>query len=146
MPPYIIYNDSVAQTIEICAPVAGIDEVLIERVVPKNESGQLVPYIITDSFPVKYTDSYSLDSISLELTQVRDKLHDLKKQEWRQKRAPLLTKYDVAFMRALEVGDQAEINRIKDIKQQLRDVTAENIDQLTNAELEDYTPAILTTA
>ena len=46
-------------------------------------------------------------------------------------------------MRALENGDTAEIDRIKSIKQQLRDVTTADVSSLTNQELEDFTPDIL---
>lgn len=143
MTQYLLYNNPVTHYISVCYAID--KDKAIDNVLPVNENGNKVPYIVTDTFPLKYTHTYKLNENTLELEQVRDKLHELKKEEWRQKRAPLLTKYDVVFMRALEMDNQIEINRIKDIKYQLRDVTAINIDHLSNAELEDYTPEILTT-
>lgn len=143
MTQYLLYNDSVTHYISVCYTID--KDKTIDIVVPKTENGDKVPYIVTDTFPLKYTHTYKLNETTLELEQVRDKLYELKKEEWRQKRAPLLTKYDVEFMRALEMGDQEKINRIKDIKQQLRDITATDITYLSNAELEDYIPELLLT-
>ena len=144
MPQYILYNNPDTQYITVCSFIIDINEV-VKKIIPDNENGDKVPHIVTDTFPLKYTHTYRLNEITLELEQVRDKLHELKKEEWRQKRTPLLTKYDVAFIRALEVDDQEKINEIKNIKQQLRDITATDITHLSNAELEDYTPELLLT-
>lgn len=145
MPQLAIYNNIESQYIAVCSfAVEIVDNEALEKVIPKKD-GVMVPYIRCETFPMKYTYTYRLNETTLELEQVREKLHELKKSEWRQKRVPLLTKYDVAFMRALEIGDQEKINEIKVIKQQLRDITDVNIDHLSNAELEDYAPELLLT-
>lgn len=48
---------------------------------------------------------------------------EIHKDVLRQQRAPTLNNLDVDFIRALEVGDTAEQNRIVQLKQKLRDVT-----------------------
>lgn len=48
---------------------------------------------------------------------------EIQKDRIRAKRAPRLAELDVAFVRALEIGDKAEQKRIAAEKQQLRDAT-----------------------
>jgi hypothetical protein len=116
------------------------DESEILKDLPKVD-GQPVPFKIVDQLPQKYFESYDLTDN--EIVQNRSKLHNLKKSDWRRLRTPLLEKYDVLFMRALENGNTSEIERIRNIKQQLRDVTSYNVSNLSNIELEDLTPTIL---
>lgn len=59
-----------------------------------------------------------------------DKAREIKKQELRFKRQPELDKLDVEFQKALERNNQAEMARIAELKQRLRDIT---IDPLIDA-------------
>ena len=136
---YYVYQNPHTNNMEVLIPCVN-DEAEILKDLPKVD-GQPVTYKIVDQLPQKYFESYDLTDN--EVIQSRAKLHNLKKAEWRRVRAPLLEKYDVSFMRALENGDTAEINRIRNIKQQLRDVTSYNVDNLTNSQLEELTPTIL---
>ena len=63
------------------------------------------------------------------------KAREIKRDDLRQLRAPLLADLDVAYMRADEVGDAIEKQRIAAKKQALRDVTADPmIDAATTPE------------
>jgi hypothetical protein len=52
-----------------------------------------------------------------------DKAREIKKAQIREARKPLLEALDVAFMRAVEVGDNEEQVRVSSEKQVLRDAT-----------------------
>ena len=60
-----------------------------------------------------------------------DKAKDIKKEQLRSERAPLLQAQDVAFQRALETGD--DTTAIVAEKQRLRDIT-QLADQATTVE------------
>lgn len=64
-----------------------------------------------------------------------DKAKEIRKQNLRFQRKPELEKLDVEFQRALEKNDQAEMARIADLKQRLRDITA--LPELTEASTTD---------
>ena len=143
---YYVYQNPYTNNMEALIPCVN-NEAEILKDLPKVD-GQPVPYKIVDQLPQKYFESYDLCCTAacpdiLEVIQSRAKLHSLKKSEWRQSRTIQFSKYDVSFMRALEDGNSIEIDRIKSIKQQLRDVTAADVSSLTNQELEDFTPDIL---
>jgi len=148
---YYVYQNPHTFQMEALIPCVN-NEAEILKDLPKVD-GQPVPYKIVDQLPQKYFESYDLaaegdnalldNAASSPFIQSRAKLHSLKKSEWRQLRTIQFSKYDVSFMRALEDGNTAEIDRIKSIKQQLRDVTAADVSSLTNQELEDFTPDIL---
>jgi len=59
----------------------------------------------------------------------------LKRQKLRKDREPLFKEADAKFMRALEDSNTEEIERLKSIKQQLRDVTA--VPEIEAAETEE---------
>ena len=73
------------------------------------------------------------------------KAREIKKEQLRQERKPLLEKLDVQYMRAIESGDTDEQASIATKKQQLRDVTADaGIANATTADqLKAVRPAIL---
>lgn len=138
---YIVYQNPNTDSIEFCFPVIDNIQHIIDKSIPKDADGNTVPHKVYDSISLKYFESY--DFADNDMQQNRGKLHEIKKAEWRRLRTPLLQKYDVLFMKALEQSDSDEIARIKDIKQQLRDVTAIDVSELTNAELETFKPSIL---
>lgn len=52
-----------------------------------------------------------------------DKARNLHRDKLRELRAPFLTKLDIQFMQAIEIGDSVKIRTIATQKQALRDVT-----------------------
>jgi hypothetical protein len=60
------------------------------------------------------------------------KARDIWRDEWRQARKPLLEDLDVEFMRATESADQAKQTEVAAKKQELRDVTDTNINNVDN--------------
>jgi len=79
--------------------------------------------------------------ITVDMTKARE----IKRDQLRAERRPLLEQLDVEFMRAQEQGDQAKTDEIAARKQALRDVTADPaIDAATTPdELKAVRPAIL---
>ena len=76
----------------------------------------------------------------------RNKAQDLKKEQFRNLRKPLLEKLDVQFMRALEAGDTASLPQIAAKKQELRDITDISFnDYDTPQKLHEFIPDILKT-
>jgi len=136
---YYVYQNPYTDCIEMLIPCVD-DESQIMKDIPRKD-GQDTPFKIVTELPLRYFESYDLTDNAI--IQNRAKLHGLKKQEWRQLRTKQFTKYDVLFMKALEEGNQADMESIKLIKQQLRDVTAVDVSGFTNQELEDFTPDIL---
>jgi|TARA_R100000149_G_C5840749_1_gene112892 hypothetical protein len=68
------------------------------------------------------------------------KAREIKKEQLRQERKPLLEKLDVQYMRAIESGDTDEQASIATKKQQLRDITADA--GITNATTADQLKAV----
>ena len=68
------------------------------------------------------------------------KAREIKKEQLRQERKPLLEKLDVQYMRAIESGDTDEQASIATKKQQLRDITADA--GITNAITADQLKAV----
>ena len=58
------------------------------------------------------------------------KAKDIWRDKWRNARGPLLADLDVEFMRAVESGDTAKQAEVATKKQELRDVTSTNIDNI----------------
>jgi fibronectin type 3 domain-containing protein len=75
------------------------------------------------------------------------KAREIKRDQLRAERKPLLEQLDVEFMRAQEQGDQAKADEIAAKKQALRDVTADPaIDAATTPdELKAVRPDVLET-
>ena len=74
----------------------------------------------------------------------RNKAQELKKEQFRALRKPLLEKLDVQFMRALEAGNTSELPNIAAKKQTLRDITNINFDTYdTPQKLHEFIPDIL---
>lgn len=71
-----------------------------------------------------------------------NKAKAIKLDQLRAERAPKLAALDVAFVRALEQGDDAEQSRIAAEKQALRDVTKQPLPDDV-AVLKDFKPDIL---
>ena len=58
------------------------------------------------------------------------KAREIWRDKWRTARKPLLEALDIEFMRAVEAGDKAKQNEIGRKKQQLRDVTKVNLENM----------------
>jgi hypothetical protein len=72
-----------------------------------------------------------------------DKAKAIWKDKWREARKPKLEALDLAYMRATETKDNAEIARIIAEKQELRDVTDTPISGTTPEEIKAVWPEIL---
>ena len=76
----------------------------------------------------------------------RNKGEELKKEQFRILRKPLLEKLDVEFMRALENGDTASIPIITQKKSELRDITSVDFSSYdTPQKLHEFIPDLLKT-
>lgn len=76
----------------------------------------------------------------------RNKGEELKKEQFRNLRKPLLEKLDVQFMRALEVGDTSTIQIVTQKKSELRDVTSVDFSSYdTPQKLHEFIPDLLKT-
>lgn len=147
---FIVYQNPNTNSMEICVPaISGAGEQatdiqeVIKKDIPKDNNGNTLPYNVFETLPLKYLDSYDFNNDYNNIIQNRTKLHNLKKQEWRNKRFPLLQKLDVDFLKALETNDIVKVEEIKIKKQQLRDITDIDVSYLTNQQLEEFTPDIL---
>ena len=135
----IVYQNPATDSIEFLIPCIDNIEFIINKDIPKN-NGNIVPYKIVSEIP-KYFESYNL--INNEIIQCKNKLYNLKKEEWRRIRKPILEKLDIEFMRALEQNDIEKISEIKNKKKELRDITLINIENISSQELEELIPDIL---
>lgn len=117
--------------------------------VPKNIDGSIIPSWIIDSDNL--TDIKNLRNAwnVNELGQIyfdRDKAIEIKKEQFRILRKPLLEKLDVEFMRALENGDTASIPIITQKKSALRDITSVDFSSYdTPQKLHEFIPDLLKT-
>jgi hypothetical protein len=59
-----------------------------------------------------------------------NKARDIWRDKWRQVRKPLLEELDVEFMRATESADQAKQTEVAAKKQELRDVTSIDVNNI----------------
>ena len=117
--------------------------------VPKQEDGSPTP-----SWLIDVNDIPSIKNVRNawninELGQIyfnRDKAIEIKKDQFRNSRKPLLEKLDVQFMRALEAGDTSSLPQIAAKKQELRDITDISFnDYDTPQKLHEFIPDILKT-
>lgn len=142
---YIVYEYQ--NELCICVPTSNVPiSNVIENDIPKNDANQRVPYQILNQLPSNYLESYDFvpDANPSDcLVQNKTKLHNIKKNEWRRLRIKMFEKYDILFIKALELNDIVEQQRITSIKQQLRDITSIDISSLSNTELENFVPPIL---
>lgn len=63
-----------------------------------------------------------------------NKAKDIWRDKWRNARNPLLADLDVEFMRAVESGDTAKQTEVATKKQELRDVTSTDINNIETAD------------
>jgi hypothetical protein len=76
----------------------------------------------------------------------RNTAEELKKEQFRNLRKPLLEKLDVQFMRALEVGDTSTIQIVTQKKSELRDITSVDFSSYdTPQKLHEFIPDLLKT-
>jgi hypothetical protein len=136
---FIVYQNPQTNMMEVLIPcIDDINELLKD--VPKNQDGNIVPFKFIDNFP-KYPETFDLKDN--QIVRNRNKLHNFKKNEWRFIRKPKLEKLDIEFMKSIEVGDIVKQNEIKLKKQELRDATDTDVNNLSDDDLENYTPDIL---
>jgi hypothetical protein len=117
--------------------------------VPKQEDGSPTP-----SWLIDVNDLPSFKSVRNawninELGQIyfnRDKAIEIKKEQFRNLRKPLLEKLDVQFMRALEVGDTSTIQIVTQKKSELRDITSVDFSSYDAPQkLHEFIPNLLKT-
>lgn len=117
--------------------------------VPKQEDGSL-----TASWLIDVNNLPNIRSIRNawninEIGQIyfdRDKAIEIKKEQFRNLRKPLLEKLDVEFMRALENGDTSSIPIITQKKSDLRDITSVDFSSYdTPQKLHEFIPDLLKT-
>lgn len=117
--------------------------------VPKNADGSSIP-----SWIVNINDLPDIRSIrnawnvheSGQIYFDRDKAIEIKKEQFRNLRKPLLEKLDVEFMRALENGDTSSIPIITQKKSNLRDITSVDFNSYdTPKKLHEFIPDLLKT-
>ena len=76
----------------------------------------------------------------------RNKGEELKKEQFRILRKPLLEKLDVEFMRALEVGDTSTVQIVTQKKSELRGITSVDFSSYdTPQKLHEFIPDLLKT-
>ena len=88
-------------------------------------------------------DAWRIDSAG-QIRVDRSAAEDLKRNQFRALRKPLLEELDVKFMRAMEDGDTATINEVRAAKQVLRDVTLIDLTQYATPQtLSAFVPKVL---
>jgi len=117
--------------------------------VPRLPDGSVRPSWILESEGVKETvflrNAWSVDDNG-NLIFLRDRAIEYKKEHFRYLRKPFLEKLDIAFMKALEVGDSATVASVVAQKQILRDITDIDMSQHdTPQKLHEFIPDVLKT-
>lgn len=123
---------------------------VIEKSVPRKPNGSDRPVFIKTQDELKvadiFIDAFSINEIDGSIFFNRPRAIELKKKEFRLRRKPLLEKLDVAFMKALEVGDSATVASVVAQKQILRDITDIDMSQYdTPQKLHEFIPDVLKT-
>ena len=117
--------------------------------VPKNADGSSIPSWIVNinNLPdVKNLRNAWNVNESGKIYFDRDKAVEIKKEQFRNLRKPLLEKLDVEFMRALENGDTSSIPIITQKKSDLRDITSVDFSSYdTPQKLHEFIPDLLKT-
>jgi hypothetical protein len=136
---FIVFQNPQTNHIGVLIPcVNDMDEILKD--IPKNQDGNTVEFMFIDKIP-KYIETFDFkDNLVI---RNRTKLHNFKKNQWRFIRKSKLEKLDIEFMKSIELGDTIKQDEIKLKKQALRDVTDTDCSNLSDDELENYTPDIL---
>ena len=117
--------------------------------VPKNIDNSAIPSWIIDSDDLRdiknIRNAWNVND-SGQIYFNRDKAIEIKKEQFRNLRKPLLEKLDVEFMRALENGDTSSIPIITQKKSDLRDITSVDFNSYdTPQKLHEFIPDLLKT-
>ena len=117
--------------------------------VPKNIDNSAIPSWIIDSDDLRdirnIRNAWNVND-SGQIYFNRDKAIEIKKEQFRNLRKPLLEKLDVEFMRALENGDTSSIPIITQKKSDLRDITSVDFNSYdTPKKLHEFIPDLLKT-
>ena len=117
--------------------------------VPKNIDNSAIPSWIIDSDDLRdiknIRNAWNVND-SGQIYFDRDKAIEIKKEQFRNLRKPLLEKLDVEFMRALENGDTSSIPIITQKKSDLRDITSVDFSSYdTPQKLHEFIPDLLKT-
>jgi hypothetical protein len=93
-------------------------EDIVRKSVPEN-----TPYTIVENLEIitEFLDCYEYRDGQAVINYEWAK--EIQKNKWREMRKPILEKLDIEFMKALETGNQQNIQEIANKKQELRDVT-----------------------
>lgn len=113
---------------------------------PAELSKSITQYMIVDTLDIinDFFDAYEYDPVRGAVLNIK-KAKNIKIDQFRCARKPLLAQLDISFMRAVEASNEVERCKIALIKQQLRDVT--DIDLPDDAdELAKFWPDVLKAA
>ena len=133
---YILYPQQ-NNKLTIIAPCTDIDNA-ISKCVPQG-----VPYKVIDTIDIhdKFFDAYEFDAEAGFVVNI-EKAKEIKHNQFRQARKPLLEQLDIEYIRAVETSNTSKKKAIAAAKQELRDLPAiqlpNNIDDLAS-----FWPAIL---
>jgi hypothetical protein len=114
--------------IAVVIPTSDVNHAIKD--VPKD-----TPYKIVETIDIinEFFDAYEFDQDKGAVLNI-EKAKDIKRNQFRQARKPLLEQLDLEFMRAVETSNAAKKKTIAAKKQELRDVTAielpDNVDEL----------------
>jgi hypothetical protein len=140
----ILFNDPINGYVSVVYPnlTCGLsfDEIL-STTVPSGVEYMVLPKtmipqngILFDALTIK-DGQFIIDTIRAE---------EIVKEGWRGKRQNILVRYDLLFIRALEMGDMVKTQDIANKKQILRDVTQTPIDKWIDGDtIETYSQRIL---
>jgi len=138
--PFIIYPQANGQVAVIIPadPSLSIEEIAAKDV-PEN-----LPYKIVESLDMDndYFNAYEFQEETGAEINI-DKAKSIHLDKFREARKPLLSKLDIAYMKALEVEDSVAASAIAVQKQELRDVTKLPLPD-TLEEIKETWPSILT--
>ena len=83
------------------------------------------PYKVVDTLDIvsEFSDAYEFDQEKGGVVNMK-KAKEIKLDQFRQARKPLLEKLDIEFMRAVETSDTDKMKAIAATKQELRDITS----------------------
>jgi hypothetical protein len=125
------------------AITAFLNEEVAEETIKSFKENNIPFGEITESTKIDdfFFDAYTVSNNSeVEVNFIKAK--EIQKNKWRYLRAEILSKLDIEFMRAIEIGDTSKQDLIKSQKQALRDVTSIEL-QDSLEEIKNTIPDIL---
>lgn len=113
-------------------------QTVINKDLPKNPDGTLRPYFLKDNSELEerrfVKPAWKLNNQTGGIYFDNDTAKEIKKEQFRFLRKPLLEALDVQFMKALENGNSVALNEIAEQKRILRDITKIDFSQYDTPE------------